>query len=344
MLRNQGVGADQGPDQENKRVRDLSRSPYRLLKQRIQMMEATLPAVPLLPGNDEKPKMSMDEKLDAVAQKMDWLMNNCALQTDITRMDTNIKEVQADVQILKEKSATRDELTTLIQRVQKLELGGSATGGTSSDEPMHTGPSQEMIKRLETLEKELQAKATDSTRDVIMVVGGLGYYGTLDEAEKYVRTQLWTLYGPAMVDSFAKGDWKGLLFVKFSSKSDRDCAVKIFRDGKYMAGDNKVWAKEDLALDERVLQGALFGSKKIMIQYGYDRKGVWVDLDKKVLMVGSDIVLEAKIENKELKMKIQTGWEEVLCEELTKLVADGTEKLKTATKGLGKGKNKSKGD
>ena len=110
-------------------------------------------------------------------------------------------------------------------------------------------------------------------------------------------------------------------------------------------GGNAIWAKEDLPLEERIPQSLLFGLKKLMIGWGYEKMAVWVDLSKNQLLVGTDIVIALTVEEKELKTDIAKDWQDDLRKDsdFTKLLDESKEKLRlggAATKGLGKGKVK----
>ena len=151
--------------------------------------------------------------------------------------------------------------------------------------------------------------------------------------------------GPRIAETYTKGEFKGLVFAKFSSKTERDAAVKLFRSNKLILGGNAIWAKEDLPLEERIPQSFLFGLKKLMIGWGYEKMAVWVDLSKNQLLVGTDIVIALTVEGKELKTDIAKDWQDDLRKDsnFTKLLDDSKEKLRlggAATKGLRKGKVK----
>ena len=118
----------------------------------------------------------------------------------------------------------------------------------------------------------------------------------------------------------------------------------MMRTSKWKFGSNEVWAKADLPIETRVQQGVLFAVKNYMVCWGYERKAVWVDTEKLILQIGTDIVMQVKIIDKKLVVEIQAGWE-LNGDEITQIIDDAKEKLikgMTATKGLGKGKDKGK--
>ena len=225
--------------------------------------------------------------LMSMQSKLDWLIGNVSLQSDITQMVAHMGVMNTDIQNLKENAATKTEVSDLASPIAKMEL--EVKNMKENDMKMDFGPEaasssiipEAMIKRLETLEKELSEKTTG--RDLTMVVGGLKDHSTLDEAEQFIRNKLWTHYGPAVTEVYAKGDFKGLVFVKFSSKVNRDSATSIFRQQKFKHGENLIWAKEDMPISARLKQSVLFSAKKAMISWGYDKTAIWADTESSKL-------------------------------------------------------------
>ena len=242
---------------------------------------------------------------------------------------------------------TRDEFKTEIQditaRMDKMETQLSSGPDAAMD--TETSGNQVLMKRLEQIEAELKAKPTDtSAKDLTVVIGGLTAADTIDDAGKWLSGQLYWNHGPKHTEYYCKGDWKGLLFIKFATKSDRDAAVIMIRTSKWKYGSNEVWAKADLPIETRVQQGVLFAIKKYMVSWGYAQKAVWVDTEKLILQIGTDIVIQVRIIDKNLDVQIQPGWE-LNGEEIAKIIDDAKQKLMkgmTPTKGLGKGKEKGK--
>ena len=403
LLRNQGVSADQHADFDDNpgRVRDVSRSPHntKMAEKRAEFAktrEAKGGGRNLADdfNNDEKATtggstqaspgeegagasttggpttggaatgssfatLSMDEKLEKI-----W--NNMAMKTDILALEKDMKTIEKDVNILKEKSVTKDEFKVAMERIEDLEMDLTNLKNLTpdTDTMMDGGPGMsvggsiksDLVKRLETMEdkfKKIDSHDSGTTagtgilneKQITAVIGGLGHSYSLDDADKYIRDQLWWMKGPRIVETYTKGEFKGLVFAKFSSKAERDAAVMLFRSNKLILGGNAIWAKEDLPLEERIPQSFLFGLKKLMIGWGYEKMAVWVDLSKNQLLVGTDIVIALTVEEKELKTDIAKDWQDDLRKDsdFTKLLDESKEKLRlggAATKGLGKGKVK----
>ncbi|CAK0812608.1 unnamed protein product [Prorocentrum cordatum] len=96
--------------------------------------------------------------------------------------------------------------------------------------------------------------------------------GNTDDAFKLVGDALWSKGAPYPVDHYVKGEFNGILFLKFTSKVDRDIAVKTLKEASIQHGSHNAWAKPDLPLDARANQSFLFSAKRMMTEWGYDRK------------------------------------------------------------------------
>ena len=354
-------------EEEAKRIReprDMSRTPDRRMKARIAEVERSLRSgIPPLPaGSSGTP--AEPQPLDMNA-KLDWLIGHAALAADVatkadmevltTTLNGKLGAIQSDVEVLKTTSATKNEVFDLAERIAKLEIEVTdiREKDPSMDVERDTGTigskNRVLIERLEKLEKQLKETASieNSARDLTMVVGGLKDYHNLAEAEAFVRDKLWTHYGPKITEVYTKGDFKGLIFIKFSSKRDRDTATSLFRQQKFKHGENIVWAKEDLPISTRLVQSVVFAAKKAMIGWGYEKTCIWADIEKSSLTIGGTTILTVKLIDDTISMDIPADWKaEILGADgnddtMTNILAEANIKLKqggAATKGLGKGK------
>ena len=140
-----------------------------------------------------------------------------------------------------------------------------------------------------------------------------------------------------------KGDFKGLVFTKFGSQTERDRAVEILH--KSSAGSKEVWARPDFPLDKRIVRGIAFGTKYIMSKWGLARSELNVDWGPasnvgKVSLSGG-LVLKVFFANGVLLVEYGPEWEKYMITdehpEFRDMLPENREK---ATKGGGKGKSK----
>ena len=70
---------------------------------------------------------------------------------------------------------------------------------------------------------------------------------------------------------------------------------------------SKIWCKPDIRLNERVPQGVLFGIKRMMVSWGYDKTSLWVDVPTGKLHLGSDTILTILLADGKFESPI-CGW------------------------------------
>lgn len=165
------------------------------------------------------------------------------------------------------------------------------------------------------------------------------------------RSLVKSLGGTAPVDTYIKGDFKGVLFAKFMSKGAHDVAVDLLRKAGCKEGGNDIWGKPDLPLADRCKSSFAFGLKYLLVQWGFEKKSLWASPEDGGLWVGDDLVASATMTGKIMDVKYGEGWEDYLNDssypEFKEMVKRLATKLEQSpTKGLGKvtkGKGASKG-
>ncbi|CAK0822596.1 unnamed protein product [Prorocentrum cordatum] len=177
-------------------------------------------------------------------------------------------------------------------------------------------------------------------------VGGLQTIGSTENAKKWIEANMWDLYGPQPAEVYSKGELRGLIFVRFRSRADRDTAVKLLRQASLKEGGNDIWAKRDMVLPKRILTSFAFSVKHLLKQWGFTAESVWADPEGTV-WVGADVAVSGRIVGNKFETDFGTGWEEWFKQDgyanFQDLVANLNAKLgKTPSKGLGKGKGKGK--
>ena len=112
------------------------------------------------------------------------------------------------------------------------------------------------------------------------MVGGLGELRDGDAAWYWLANTLWKLNGPQPQGVYAKGDFKGIAFASFTSKSEHDNLVKMLQKASLKEGGFAVWAKPDKPLIDRIMTSIIFGTKYQMMDWGYDAMAMWGDVGK----------------------------------------------------------------
>ena len=118
--------------------------------------------------------------------------------------------------------------------------------------------------------------------------------------------------------------------MKFANTEDRNTAIKVLKEVINKQNGSTVWTKPDLPLTARVNQAFLFKIKHVMVEWGYDRKSIWVDVDEGSLKVGFDTVLTSRVDGANLNIEfISAEWcAEVMSEEYEKARMECEAKLK----------------
>ena len=349
--RKRGFSRERSPKEEIEASMAKKRAAFQELKE-----NGALPDIPVLPsgaagstGSVEAPKTFTEMDLN---EKMIHMFMHMATKNDVQSINTKVGVIETEISELKSNMVSQKtfdtEMATMKGRIQAIEKDVVSIQNDPSASSMGSGIGDAMIqRRLETLEKKLKDNTSDDTRDLTMVVGGLRDFSTLSEAHQYLKEQLWIYYGPTMIDTYSKGDFKGLLFAKFLSKMDRDTAVKIFRTQRLKHNENTIWAKEDLAITERMTQSVLFAAKKILIGWGYDKTCIWVDLEKSSVSIGPDVAFLLTMKEGILGITITEAWKATMLGDdgldvtIPNLIQEANDKIKkggSATKGIGKGK------
>ena len=133
------------------------------------------------------------------------------------------------------------------------------------------------MAEIQKLEKEVQglkatSKAPPMSSDGLCtaVFGGLSSFADKEVATRWLQEKMAALGGSVPVDTYIKGDFKGVLFAKFASSGARDLAVDVLRKVGCKEGGHDVWGKPDLPLPLRVQSSFAFGLKYILAQWGFD--------------------------------------------------------------------------
>ena len=140
-----------------------------------------------------------------------------------------------------------------------------------------------------------------SNHECTAFLGGLTALGGKDEAATWLTNKMWSLYGPMPIETYCKkGDFKGILFAKFSSKGERDTALAMLKSAGCKEGDTSIYAKPDRPLEERTLRTFTFEAKKIMESWGWHLSDLWADPEAGTLKLAGETIITAAIVRRKL--------------------------------------------
>ena len=253
----------------------------------------------------------LDQKLSPVTESLE------SLRGDLTNFKESVRKELQDMGCkLKDFETTSTETSSRMTQIEK-EIAALKVGGPPKSDVFN--------ERANTI-----------------VIGKLPNKITLDEAKDWIQKICSDAGLPPPVDVYSKGDFKGLLFAKCMSGAHRD---QLIANISIAPGDS--WAQQDRPLDTRTACGTLFGFKRMLCEWGYNKSCIKVDPDTGTLSVAGKEVLKVAVKDFVLSLT----WSDGQCEEwgdlqdsteLATLKDVGQDKLNKA-KSFGSGEIKGKG-
>lgn len=263
-------------------------------------------------------------------------------------------------------SLLQEELADVSGSVSQLRLDLSAfkkeTGSELASMGLHVKSVEdshaEMRSQFAQLQKNFESFKIETPRvmetshpeNMTILAGNLPNTDSVEEAPEFIR-KLCVFSGiPQPVDIFPKGEYKGILWAKCGTLSQRDVLIAKIRNSKGPP-ENRPWAKIDLPIDKRTAENVLFAFKHMWCDWEYRKQSVKVDTDTCTLKVLGKEILKAKVTDFTLQLQWCDGdwepWEEFQsASEFYALQKKAQENLDRATSfasigGKGKGKHDS---
>ena len=70
-----------------------------------------------------------------------------------------------------------------------------------------------------------------------------------------------------------------------------------------------IWAKPDEDLPTRVIKTFVWETKRILVEWGFDKLGIWADPETGEVWLGDGRVLTGTVKEKELNLDFGKDWE-----------------------------------
>lgn len=171
-----------------------------------------------------------------------------------------------------------------------------------------------MAKEIEALKTEIEAlKIKHVEPDVLertSLVGGLSSLQNFENLKTWITNNLWKTYGPTPGEIYCKGDFKGIAFIKFATKGERDAAVKIFREAGCQEGGYTVRLKPNLPTNDRLRHSFIFGVKYISKRGRWAKPKGGTDGKAGLVWFGEEMSVTANIEENKNVLSYGMGWEQ----------------------------------
>jgi hypothetical protein len=259
-------------------------------------------------GAGEKRSRPNDEPvtLDAIAKLLDDKFDKRLLP-----ISASIDKLTQDLGIFKTKM--NDELAAMGLNLKQVQAQGSEAvekvAKLEKDmQDLKDGTQAEITKSLNALQLDAAGK-TDT--NLTVVIGNIPAATTLEHAANWVTKRCVETGVPQPVEIFTKSEtFAAIAFAKCTSASHRDNLIASVRNAP-TGSLPKQWANVDQPINIRTAASVLFAFKRLLGDWGYNKKSVWVDTEKLVLSVAGKEVMKTVVENYVLKISWCDGeWEE----------------------------------
>jgi len=212
---------------------------------------------------------------------------------------------------------------------------------------------EEVVKAsLNQLNPGLQ-NTTGKTNSTTILLGGLEHKSA-EEAKAWVNRLLLDGKAAQPQDAYKKGkrdeEFKGLLFMKFANESQAEFALQVCKDkcdkeNMRRPKENRLWANYDAPVEERTVNSFLLSLRWQLLEWGFDKKYIKVELEQGIMKAGGKEVLKVEVKESAFKLEwVNKTWGEweALCNspEYGRLVEKANEKLAKSKEGMNKGAGK----
>ena len=289
--------------------------------------------VPRLPsgGFTEESERDLFGAIKELTKQVNNLTFNAATKTDIANMQGQIvTEVKQFVKgaISESVDPIKDEVFDLKRRMTDIE-----------------GLRGEFEQRVASIANSTSTTPQLSARGSTVFFGGLG--SVFEDAKRFIDEELKKrkLQGPR--EAYHKGDeFKGFMHYKYNDQNAANDVVEKLSRAKLFWDGRQIECKVDTPIEQRAGLGFILGLRRLLINWGFERRNLKVDDYIPLLSVGGSPVVSAKIVEHRLKIDwLDPTWES--WEELQKadmfleLVSTANKRLEDSArhsqKGGGKG-------
>ena len=266
------------------------------------------------------------------------------LDRKLQPLSQHLKQIHLDLDAFKQ--AVKTEFESMGMRIMNVENQAS-----------------DALTKVTQLEQELANMKMQGVREasnkgpLSTVIGNIPNVSSFDEAKVWLNKHCSAVGLPPIPgpDVYCKGSFSGLLFVKCQNEGHRDQLIQSIRDTAKQSRETngfddptgRLFAKFDLPLDVRTVEGALHAMKRMLVSWNFNPAAIKFDTDKGTLTVASKNIVKIWVENFTLKFKWCDGewqaWKELHDSmEMVEIQTKATSRLEKAkarasNKGKGKG-------
>ena len=281
-----------------------------------------------------------------IMSRLEIMMQNMVMKEDMANLKKDVTQ-QAKIMIAEAVDPLKEGISDVKQNVAGIDRRLSVVEHRSGGEPADRSV-QDKITALEAQLKSL------CKSDFAMVIGGLHTSASEADAIKFVEDQLHKVGAKQPTSTYVKVTYNGFVCAKYAAKADKDDSIERLRKAGVYHNGSKAWVDEERPKEERAVRGFLFGLKKILVDWDWQKMSIWADTDTGVIYLGDDAIATVSVKEENiLDIKYEEGWEEYLRDPAVDALKESSQKKLSAggKKGAGKkgagrkgaGKTKSKG-
>ena len=229
----------------------------------------------------------------------------------LSPLSASIEKLTQDLGVFKTKM--KDELASMGLKIKQVQNQGSEALTKVQQlekdmQQLRDGTKSEITKMLSEMKLD---KPVETDTNLTVVFGNIPDANTFDKAQGWIAKRCGETGVPKPVEIFHKSEeFTGILFAKCTSASHRDNLISSVRSAPANGGP-KPWANIDQPMNIRTAESALFAFKRLLVDWGFNNKSVWVDKEKRILSVEGKEVMKTSVEDFVLKIEWCDGkWEE----------------------------------
>ena len=124
-----------------------------------------------------------------------------------------------------------------------------------------------------------------------VIVGGFPSAHSELACTTWINEQIETVCGTKPVRSYCKGEFKGLMWLKFDSGMTRDRVIELTSKAQLSMHHSRIWIAPDSPLPVRVEKKFLFSFKNLLLSWGWQGFETRVNIEARNLTIDNQVVV-----------------------------------------------------
>ena len=141
-----------------------------------------------------------------------------------------------------------------------------------------------------------------------IIIENLDVFASLAEAADWLRYHTSDMNMPTPLDIYVKDDFSNIIFMKLKSVSERDEVLALLRSLALKRYEKLVWSKIDMPLPIRLQLSFLWGLRKFLVSWGFDKSLIEVCADTQEIKIEDCSSVKTKVEAKNIEYEWYPAW------------------------------------